>query len=100
MTELSPLEKLRHFVNAAHNYAAIRWNCTITIIQEYKDDNYVTVGFYGSVDDPEKDDPVMICMLRYIEYDVLFNCNFCVHRNNGMHALIKDPSDLSRLMFA
>lgn len=95
---LTKIERLRHFVNAAHNYAAIEYDCTLTILQEYKEDNYVTVGLYGSESD-ETDDPDATCTLSITSAEVPFNCNFVLNRGEGDHCLIKIPADLFRLVY-
>ncbi|MGW8177791.1 MAG: hypothetical protein ACWGQW_03240 [bacterium] len=100
MAELTKMERLRHFVNAAHNYAAVEYKCTVTILQEYKEDNYVVVAMYDSECDPETDDPTCMATLSVTSAEVPFNCNFVLNRDPGQHALLKQPADLFRLMYA
>lgn len=96
---MTKLEKLRHFVNAAHNYAALEYDCTLTILQEYKEEEYVTVGFYDGETDPETEDPNCTAVLSVTNVDIPHNCNVCVQGPNG-EAYIKVPADLFRLLYA
>lgn len=111
MTELSPLEKLRHFVNAAHHYADIEYNLTITILQEYEPDNqdhYVIVAMYNSEVtelDTENDNPICIMEVAYYNGESIpipHNLHFAIKRgpDDGGVCLTNCPDDLSRLMFA
>lgn len=98
MNENSVIEKLIAFVNKADDYAFMTHNCTIKILQEYPDENYVVIGFYTADLHTMKDDPAIICTLKYIEADILFNCNFCLKIYNDSHALIKNPTHLFKLL--
>lgn len=97
---MTKLEKLRHLINAAHNYAALEYDCTLTILQEYKDEEYVTVGLYDDGTDPESEDPTTVATVKVIE-NAPYNCNFVLlHRTPGGHVLFKEPADLFRLLYA
>jgi len=89
------LEKLRNFVSDADNYAEIRHDNRLHILQEYKDEAYVTVGLYQSNNINE--DPKQICTLNIIKSDVPFSCIYHVDVGDR-EALIQIPSDLFRLL--
>lgn len=104
MTKLDNMAQLRHLVNAAHNYAATEYDCTITILQEYKEENYVTVGFYADGNSPEDSDPEKTAELGVTNFDVPYNCKF-VFRDYSIKdkldtCLISNHIHLFRLLFA
>lgn len=88
-TTMDNMAKLRHLVNAAHNHAATNYDCTITILQEYKEESYVIVGFYSEEDDPETDDPERTAEVGVTNLNIPYNCEF-VFRDYS----VKDGRDM------